>query len=266
MKIRTTAAVLLTVVPMLAACSASDTTSATSSTAATTAGTNSRGAIEVDLGQPVTVTDSAGNLVLNVTGTRLDTSGCAPATGEVTQAKFVATIKTGNVETDQWLWESDFYYVDPTGKVVENIDVTQKADLWFPCTESVLLIKTPPNSIADGSPTLAIPNNSTTIGYHLEAGGVDQRVEWKLPGGLSAAVQSTAAETAESETTTQEQPATTTASETTYPTGTVPGEGADLNSGIPSEWDRDGNGLIDTDAPVGDGDCDNPQCLLGPNG
>lgn len=66
---------------------------------------------------------------------------------------------------------------------------------------------------------------------------------------------------------TTEQQAPATAEPTTdYPRGTVPGENHDFNNGLPPEWDKNGDGMIDKDAPIGDGDCDNPQCLMGPNG
>lgn len=263
MKIRTLAAIAtLAAAPALAACTSSDDTATTTSSASVTAPqfvTNARGAIEVNLGDPVIISDNAGKTVLQITNTRLDYTGCADQTADVTQAKFVATIKTGAVTTPEWLWASDFYYVDADGKVAQNADVARAADLTNPCTGSIQFINTPPNSTAEGSPTIVIPNVIRAIGYHLKAQGVDQRVEWKTTIVRASPSTTTATEVPD---TTIDTPAPAPADTTTdYPRGTVPGEGQDPANGLPPEWDRDGNGMIDTDAPIGDGDCATPECI-----
>ena len=211
--------------------------SSTPTSAASTPATNQRGAIEVDLGQPVTISDDSGTPVLTITNSRLDTSGCADLSPEVVQAKFAATIKTGAIETPEWLWASDFYYVDARGKEAQDLEVSQAVDGSTPCRESVQFTDVPPNSTKDGSPTLVVPTVSVAIGYHLEAGGVDRRVEWKLPQGWQPAPASTTF--TEPPVTTTDAPTETTAPETT------------TTNGIPPGWDKDGNGQIDTDAPVG---------------
>lgn len=199
--------------------------------------TNQRGAIEVNLGQPVTISDDNGTPVLTITDSRLDTSGCADLSPEVVQAKFAATVKTGSIETPEWLWASDFYYVDARGKVAQNLEVSQMVDGSTPCRGSVQFIDVPPNSTKDGSPTLVVPKIAVAIGYHLDAGGVDRRVEWKLPQGWQPVTSTTTA--TEPPVTTTDAPAETTVPETT------------TTNGIPPGWDKDGNGQIDTDAPVG---------------
>ncbi|AVP42262.1 hypothetical protein SEA_FENRY_36 [Gordonia phage Fenry] len=240
-------------------CSSSDDNNAdpTSSTATTASSssvpTNSRGAIEVAIGEPITITDASGAKVLTVTGTRLDTAGCNGALNpEVVQAKLVATIETGAMETPQWLWPSDIYYVNDQNKVAQNLEVSQAVGQDFPCDGSVSFIDVPPNSSKDGSPTIVVPIMTTAIGYHLKVGDVDQRVEWKLPGDWRAKVAppSTPAPAA------TEAPAPAPAPETGAP---------EAGSDIPPGWDKDGDGLIDTDAPVGDVPCDTAECLIEKN-
>ncbi|AOE44056.1 hypothetical protein SEA_BLINO_40 [Gordonia phage Blino] len=232
---------------------ADPTSSSASAAASSSVPTNSRGAIEVAIGEPVTVTDASGAQVLTVTGTRLDTAGCNGAlTPEVVQAKLVATIETGAMETPQWLWPSDIYYVNDQNKVAQNLEVSQAAGQDFPCDGSVSFIDVPPNSSKDGSPTIVVPIMTTAIGYHLKVGDVDQRVEWKLPGDWreKVATPSTPAPAA------TEAPAPAPAPETGAPEG---------GSDIPPGWDKDGDGLIDTDAPIGDTPCETAECLIEKN-
>lgn len=213
--------------------------------------TNARGAREVDLGAPVTITDATGAKVLTITGTRLDTAGCDAALNpDVVESKFVATIETGALETPEWLWASDFYYVNDQNKVAQNLEVSQAVGQNSPCTGSVQFIDVPPNASKDGSPTIVVPVMTTAIGYHLEVGDVDQRIEWKLPADWrqKVAPPSTPAPAA------SEAPAPAPAPETGTP-------GSDL----PPGWDKDGDGLIDTDAPVGDVPCDTAECLIEKN-
>lgn len=228
------------------------TSSATqTSVASSTAATNVRNAVEVKLGEPVTVTSPGGGLVLKIADTRLDATGCSGSHPEVKQVKFVATIQTGDKESDQWLWPSDFYYVNSAGKVAQNREVEEAADIAYACDGSVEFINVPPNSTMDGSPTIVIPNETTTVGYHLTVGGVDQRVEWKLPAGWQDTVApEVAAPATEVPATTEPEPAPPAA------------EAPETEGGIPPGWDKNGDGLIDTDAPIGD-DCDTPECLLG---
>lgn len=159
--------------------------------------TNKRGAIEVNLGEPVTVRDSKGDLVVTISDTRLDSTGCEPIEG-ATRIKFVSTIETGNYEMQQWLWPSDMYYVDASGKSAQNIDVEQKLDDFNPCSGSNQFIDTPKNSTVDGSPTLLVPATASLIGYHLKVGDVDQRIEWRLPSNWQVQASSSAAASATS--------------------------------------------------------------------
>lgn len=223
---------------------ASGATSSSAAAASSSVPTNSRGAIEVAIGEPVTITNAAGAKVLTITGTRLDTAGCDAALNpEVLQAKLAATIETGTVETPEWLWSSDIYYVNDQNKVAHNLEVSQAVGQDFPCNGSVQFIDVPPNSSKDGSPTIVVPIMTTAIGYHLKVGDVDQRVEWKLPADWrqKVALPSTPAPAA------TEAPA--------------PGGGSD----IPPGWDKDGDGLIDTDAPIGDTPCETAECLIEQN-
>ncbi|WVX88562.1 lipoprotein [Gordonia phage CheeseTouch] len=255
------AAVCAAAACILSSCSSdSGDTAATnsSSMAPSTAETNGRGAIEVALGEPVTITGSDGAPVLTITGTRLDSTGCAGDHPEVAHTKFVATIQTGDVETEQWLWPSDIYYVNDANKVAQNREVEEATDTAFACDGSVEFIDVPPNSTMDGSPTLSVPVMTTAIGYHLDTAGVDQRVEWKLPAGWRQKI--APASTSEAPAATTEQPApepTNPAPETTAPDTAAPDSG-----GIPPGWDKNGDGMIDTDAPIGD-DCETPECLMG---
>ncbi|UYL87849.1 hypothetical protein SEA_MALISHA_18 [Gordonia phage Malisha] len=258
------AAVCAATACILSSCSSDggDTAATSSSSAApSTAETNSRGAIEVELGEPVTITSGDGATVLSITGTRLDNTGCAGQHPEVAHTKFVATIQTGDVETEQWLWPSDFYYVNDANKVAQNREVEEASDTAFACEGSVEFIDVPPNSSNDGSPTLSVPVMTTAIGYHLDTAGVDQRVEWKLPADWR---QKLAPQTPA----TTEQPAATTTEPAPAPEPQPEPEtnAPDAGSGnIPPGWDKNGDGLIDTDAPIGD-DCETPECLMGEGG
>ncbi|PVY32278.1 hypothetical protein C7458_10221 [Williamsia muralis] len=227
--------------------SASSTTSASPSSSAPQ--TNARGAFEMSLGEQVEVYGNNG-LVLRINDTSLDAEGCGLSHPEVVQAKLAATIETGAEEAPEWLWASDVYYVDANGKVAQNSEVSEAVDASFPCANSDQFIDVPPNSKADGSPTLEIPKVTVAIGYHLKAGGVDQRVEWKLPADWAAKLTPTAPVTTEPA---PQAPATD-----------PPAAEAPAGS-IPSGWDRDGDGLIDTDAPIGDTGCTTPECLIGQN-
>lgn len=243
---------------VLTSCNSSENTATTSSISTTTAPavpTNSRGAIEVDLGQPARITDDSGATVLAITGTRLDTDGCTPNLHpEVVHTKFIATIRTGTVETPQWLWPSDIYYVDNAGKVAQNLEVSQAVGEDFACDGSVALIDVPPNSTADGSPTLVVPVMTTAIGYHLKTGDVDQRVEWKLPPNWRQKITPTSTPTPAA--TEEPEPAPAPVPGTEAPSG---------GSNLPPGWDKDGDGLIDTDAPIGDVPCDTTECLIEKN-
>lgn len=217
--------------------SSSESRTSTTATSPTAVPTNQRGAVEVNLGQPVTITRPDGARLVTITGTRLDPSGCDTSlTNEVVQAKFVATIETGNLEQPEWLWASDFYYVAANGKVAQNLEVAQHVDAVNPCRGSYQLINVPPNSSANGSPTIVVPIYSQMIGYKLTVGDATYRVEWRLPADWQRI-----------------RPATPTPAETTQPTveTTEPTSDPTPNPDIPPGWDKDGNGQIDTDAPVG---------------
>ncbi|ORL93384.1 hypothetical protein A5N78_04415 [Prescottella equi] len=140
---------------------------------------NKRGALEVAMGETATVTKN-GALVLEVSDTSLSTEGCEPHRKQpdtITKYVLNATITTGNETSVQWLWPTDFYYVDATGKVTKNSDVTDTN----PCAggTSNSFIRTPTNSSADGRPTLDIPNGTVFIGYSNST-GPDVRIEWRL--------------------------------------------------------------------------------------
>lgn len=291
MKLRHTTVVvaMLAATALTAAACSSDTSTATSSSssAAPKSATNKRGAVEVTLGQPVTLRDQAGKPIIAITDTRLDTAGCRTinysdipqlanegATGEIRQANFIATIQVGDVQEKQWLWSSDFYFVAPDGEIADNLTISQLHDdlAGANCDGETSIIDLPPNSKAKGATTLDIPvgtekGGPVAIGYKVNG----KRIEWKLPGGAAkvlgpAPTPATSTPAAVTPEPTTEQQAPATAEPTTdYPRGTVPGENHDFNNGLPPEWDKNGDGMIDKDAPVGDGDCDNPQCLLGPN-
>ncbi|AXH49680.1 hypothetical protein KNT98_gp38 [Gordonia phage Frokostdame] len=231
-----------------------DPTSSSASAASSSMPTNSRGAIEVAIGEPVTITDASGAKVLTVTDTRLDTAGCnSTLNPEVVQSKFVATIETGGMETQQWLWPSDIYYVNDQNKVAQNLEVSQAAGEDFPCDGSVSFIDVPPNSSKDGSPTIVVPIMTTAIGYHLKVGDVDQRVEWKLPADWRQKVAPPSTPDA--------APAATEQAPAPEPAPAPETGGSD----VPPGWDKDGDGLIDTDAPVGDVPCDTAECLIEKN-
>lgn len=209
---------------------------------------NARGAVEVNLGKQVELYDDGG-LVVRINDTRLDAAGCDFTHPEVVQAKLAATVETGSVEMTQWLWPSDIYYVDANGKVAQDLEVSQAVDSVNPCADSVQLIDVPPNSTADGSPTILIPKVTVAIGYHLKTGNVDQRIEWKLPADWAASAV---------------PPTTEAAAEPEPPAVEAPTE-EDPGSNIPPGWDKDGDGLIDTDAPIGDTECTTSECLINQN-
>ncbi|WP_228287053.1 MULTISPECIES: acyltransferase [Rhodococcus] len=184
MKLRTAA--LAPALLLLAACGNSDTTDQPEpTTIATTAadsgaGLNSRGAVEVQLGETATVVQN-GTTVLEISDTSLSTDGCDANTNSdsITKQGLSATIQVGPSSITQWLWSSDFYYVDADGKITKNID-TSDAE---PCSGpgSSAFIDLPPNSGADGRVTLDVPDAAEVIGYHTTQGGQDIRVEWDLP-------------------------------------------------------------------------------------
>ncbi|MFI8696951.1 hypothetical protein [Dietzia maris] len=161
--------------------------------------TNERGAVEVDLGEPVTLTDDTGTPLITITNSRLDATGCnavsyddIPAfaaegvTGEIRQVKFVADVEVGAQEYAQWLWSSDFYFTNDDSEVVQNIQVAGYHDdlLGTSCEGDTSIIDLPPNSKAKGATSLDIPIGSenggpTIIGYEVNG----NRVEWRLPEG-----------------------------------------------------------------------------------
>lgn len=255
MKTRLAPIALLALTGLAVACSTND--SAASESSSTTASVaaqsvNKRGAQEVTLGQPVTIAGKDGKLIVKITGTRLEQSGCDTSLSpEVVQSKFAATIETGDIEQPEWLWASDMYYVDSNGKVAQNVDVVQTLDAVNPCSGSTQFIDVPKNSTADGSPTLVVPRITQAIGYKLDADGTTYRVEWKLPNGWAPAPAASTAPAADTTEAPTEEPA---------PTETQSG-----GSGIPPEWDKNGDGLIDADAPVGDVGCDTSECLVEKN-
>lgn len=186
---------LLPAALLLAACSSSDTTDQsepTTSTATTTAeaGTelNSRGAVEVALGETATVVQN-GVTVLEVSDTSLSTEGCdvnTNAPDAITKQGFSATIQIGPESITQWLWPSDFYYVDADRKITRNLDTSDAEPCSGPGGNA--FIDLPPNSGADGRVTLDIPNVAEVIGYSTTQGGQDIRVEWVLPETVAPAV------------------------------------------------------------------------------
>jgi hypothetical protein len=225
----------------------SDSSTASATPSSSAPQTNARGAVEVDLGEQVEVYGNNG-LVLRINDTRLDGVGCGLTHPEVVQAKLAATIDTGAAEVPEWLWASDIYYVDANGKVAQNREVSDAVDASFPCADSEQFIDIPPNSTADGSPTIEIPKVTVAIGYHLKAGEVDQRIEWKLPADWASTL----------------APPVTTEPEPQAPSAEPP-EAESPAGSLPSGWDKDGDGLIDTDAPIGDTGCTTPECLIGQN-
>lgn len=256
MKTRLIPLALFALTVLISACGSDDSrstaASGTSASSQPAQPVNKRGAQEVPIGQPVTITGKDRKLIVKITGTRLDQSGCDTSLSpEVVQSKFAATIETGDVEQPEWLWASDMYYVDSNGKVAQNVDVVQTLDAVSPCSGSTQFIDVPRNSTADGSPTLVVPRFTQAIGYKLDADGTTYRVEWKLPNGWAPAPAASTAPAADTTEAPTEEPA--------------PTETQSEGSGIPPEWDKNGDGLIDADAPVGDVGCDTSECLVEKN-
>lgn len=212
MKLRLAAAVPLLL--LLAACSSgtgddTDSTATNSTTSETSEadGLNARGAVEVALGETATVIRD-GVTVLEVSGTALSTDGCAANTtlpDEITKQALSATVTVGPETITQWLWPSDFYYVDDAGKIAKNID-TSDATACTSATSS--FIDMPANASADGIVTLDVPNAARVIGYHTTQGGQDIRIEWTLPDIAPTTTTSSAEEpTGQQPPATDEQPA-----------------------------------------------------------
>ncbi|QIX48960.1 MULTISPECIES: acyltransferase [Rhodococcus] len=144
-------------------------------------GLNARGAVEIALGETATVSQS-GAIVLEVSDTALTTEGCPINTtdpDQITKKAFQATVAIGDATATQWLWQSDFYYVDNAGKIAKNLDTSDAT----PCSTrgSNAFIDLPANSSADGTVTLDVPNDARVIGYHTTQSGDDVRIEWVLP-------------------------------------------------------------------------------------
>ncbi|MGQ5695515.1 acyltransferase [Rhodococcus erythropolis] len=157
--------------------------------------TNKRGAVEVDLGQRAEVQDETGALLLAVSDTALSIEGCplnSEHPGLVSKNRFSAFIEIGAAPSTEWLWPSDFYYVDAGGKVVKNIALSDAN----PCSSpgSSKFIDLPANSSADGAVTLDIPHTARFIGYQSNLSGQDVRIEWRVPEGtlVTATAESTA--------------------------------------------------------------------------
>ncbi|WP_072948836.1 hypothetical protein [Rhodococcus koreensis] len=170
----------------LTGCNSSTTadTEAVPVTSATDDGTalNKRGAVEVALGEPATVRGPSGALILEVTGTALSAKGCPNNTTDrtqITKQKLTATVSIGNQTSTEWLWPSDFYYVDASGKVTRNLTTSDATPC--PGAGKNAFIDLPANSSADGFATLDIPNTATVIGYQSDLSGSDVQIEWKLP-------------------------------------------------------------------------------------
>ncbi|MCD5419780.1 acyltransferase [Rhodococcus pyridinivorans] len=185
MRLRTVA--LAPALLLLAACGDSGTTaeptpttSAPATQAEDTAGLNARGAVEVQLGETATVVQN-GTTVLEVSDTSLSTDGCDINTTSdaITKQGFSATVQVGPSTITQWLWASDFYYVDADGKITKNVDTSDAEPCSGPGSNA--FIDLPPNSSADGRVTLDIPNETEVIGYSTTQGGQNIRVEWVLP-------------------------------------------------------------------------------------
>lgn len=161
--------------------------------------TNARGAVEVALGEPVTLRDDAGTPLITISNSRLDATGCKAVSydeipafaaeglaGEIRQVKFVADVEVGAQEQPQWLWSSDFYFTNDDSEVVRNIQVASYHYdlLGASCEGDASIIDLPPNSKAKGATSLDIPIGSenggpTIIGYEVNG----NRVEWRLPDG-----------------------------------------------------------------------------------
>lgn len=208
------ASALLPAVLLLTACGSSDTDQPepTTTTAPTTevdagAGLNTRGAVEVALGETVTV-DRAGSTIVEISDTSLSTDGCDANTtlpGEITKQGFSATVQIGATSTTQWLWPSEFYYVDGDGKITKNLDTSDATPCSGPGGNA--FIDLPANSAADGRVTLDIPNTTEVIGYNTTVGGQDVRVEWVLPETAVPAVTEAPAVVESTPTVVQTQPA-----------------------------------------------------------
>lgn len=122
--------------------------------------TNKRGAIEVPLGEPVTVETEYGDLLVSISNTRLDAEGCIAVDyddipelasegleGAVRQVQFAADIEVGDVENPEWLWASDFYFVEDDSEVVDQLDVSRMSDEFlFSCEGYKQILHLPPNS------------------------------------------------------------------------------------------------------------------------
>lgn len=200
---------------LLAACGSSDTTDEPQPTTTTTTevaaddGLNARGAVEVQLGETATVVQN-GTTVLEISDTSLSADGCDANTtlpGEITKQGFSATVQVGPKSITQWLWASDFYYVDADGKITKNFDTSDAEPCSGPGNSA--FIDLPPNSSADGRVTLDIPNEAEVIGYSTTQGDQDIRVEWVLPEtGGEAVAEAPAADATTTATLEQTQPAT----------------------------------------------------------
>lgn len=216
---------------LLAACGSSDTDQPETTTPAATteadagADLNTRGAVEVALGETATVTQN-GTTVLQVSDTSLSTDNCGTNTNDpdtITKQGFSATIEVGPTSIPEWLWPSDFYYVDADGRITQNV-ATSDAN---PCSDPrVNAFKgLPQNSSAEGLVTLDIPNATEVIGYSTTQGGQDIRVEWVLPETVTPAVtvetteQAPAVEVTPTATQTQPAAATQTQPATAPPVG-----------------------------------------------
>lgn len=169
---------------------------ATTESAPPAAETNKRGAIEVPLGEPVTLTTETGELLVSISNVRLESEGCKAvdyadvpelvaegATGEIRQVLFKADVEVGEEESPEWLWSSDFYYASDDGEVLDNIGLSQlHPELSFPCEGNKQIIDLPPNSKAKGATTLDILVGSENRGPDVIGYKVDgQRAEWTLP-------------------------------------------------------------------------------------
>lgn len=160
--------------------------------------TNERGAVEVDLGEPVTLTDDTGTPLITITNSQLDAIGCKAVsyddisafaaegvTGEIRQVKFKADVEVEEYEYPEWLWASDFYFANDDGEVIQNVEVNRlDDDLVFSCDGSQQILNLPPNSKAKGATTLSIPVGTENggpdiIGYAING----NRVEWRLSEG-----------------------------------------------------------------------------------
>lgn len=160
--------------------------------------TNERGAVEVALGEPVTLTDDTGTPLITISNSRLDATGCKAVsydsipdfaeegvTGEIRQIKFEADVEVGTYEYPEWLWSSDFYYANDEGEVIQNIEVNSlDDDLVFSCDGSKQILNLPPNSKAKGATTLSVPVGTENGGPDIIGYAVNgNRVEWRLPEG-----------------------------------------------------------------------------------